>query len=112
MAKPRIIKDYDKLPPEVVEQVKLVYPMGFAQHLIPFTNKDGQRRKGLPFETEDYIYLIRMSEDRAREIVEDDDDYDEDGMLREDVHSEYADKYEDEDFLHELNSNDDNTLGD
>lgn len=111
MAKPRIIKDYEKLTEEVIEQIKLVYPMGFTKHLVTFTNKDGEIRKGLPFETEDYYYLIRMSEARADAIIEDDDDYDMDGNLKESIKAKYEDKYENEDFLNELNSNDDNDLG-
>lgn len=111
MNKPRVVKDYEKLPEEVVEQIKLVYPMGFSRHLVTFTNKDGLKKKGLPFETEDYYYLIRMTEEKAHAIIEDDDDYDEDGVLKLDVKSEYEEKYEDEDFLNELNSNEDNDLG-
>ncbi len=111
MSKPKVIKDYDKLTEDVIEQIKLVFPMGFSKHLVTFTNKEGQKRKGLPFETEDYYYLIRMSEAKAVAIIEDDDDYDEDGNLKQGAKSKYEDKHEDEDFLNELNSNSDNDLG-
>ncbi len=111
MAKPKIIKDYDKLTEDVVEQIKLVYPMGFTKHLVSFTNREGEIRKGLPFETEDYHYLIRMSEAKAEAIIEDDDDYDEDGNLKKSAKTKYEDKHEDEDFLNALNSNSDNDLG-
>lgn len=110
--KPRVIKDYDKLSDVVVEQIKLVYPRGFVSHLVTFTNKDGEKRKGLPFETEDYYYLIRMTEAKADAIIEDDDDYDDDGRLKASSKKRLADKHEDEDFLNDLNSNDDNDLGD
>lgn len=111
MSKPKVIKDYDKLPQEVVEQIKLVYPLGFTKHLVTFTNSKGQFKKGLPFETEDYYYLIRMSEAKAAAIVKADDDYDEDGNLKNDAKSKYEDKHEDEGFLNDLNSNSDNDLG-
>jgi hypothetical protein len=111
MSKPKIIKDYEKLPEEVVEQIKLVYPLGFSQHLISFYNKDGEKKMGLPFETEDYYYLVRMTTAKARDIIENDDDYDDDGMLKKSVKRQYEDKYEDLDFLDDLNSNDDNDLG-
>lgn len=111
MSKPRIVKDYEKLSEEIIEQIKLVYPMGFVKHLVTFTNKDGEKKKGLPFETEDYYYLIRMTENKAEAIIEDDEDYDEDGNLKESVRSSYEDKYEDDDFLNELNDNEDNNLG-
>ena len=111
MAKPIVIKDYDKLTADVVEQIKLVYPMGFTSHLISFTNRHGEKRKGLPFETEEYYYLIRMSEAKAKAIIEDDDDYDDDGNLKKSAKIKYEDKHDDEDFLNELNSNSDNDLG-
>ena len=112
MSKPRIVKDYEKLAPEVVEQLKLVYPRGFTSHLVTFRNKEGALKKGLPFETEDYYYLIRMTEAKAEAIIEDDEDYDDDGVLKTTAKKSYANKYDDEDFLNELNSNVDNDFGD
>lgn len=111
MNKPRVIKDYEKLPEEVVEQIKLVYPLGFTRHLISFMNKDGEKKKGLPFETEDFYFLIRMTEAKAEAIIENDEDYDENGVLKKNVMQKYEDKYEDEDFLNDLNDNEDNNLG-
>lgn len=99
MSKPRVIKDYEKLPEELIEQIKLEYPRGFHKHLIQFTNPDGQKRKGLPFEVEDRIYLIRMTEEKAINIVDEDDDYDEDGFLKEDIKDQYTEKYAETDDL-------------
>lgn len=112
MSKPKVIKDYDKLPPEVIEQIKLVYPRGFTRHLVTFFNRDGEQKKGLPFETEEYYYLIRMSEAKAEDIIEQDDDYDEDGKLKAKAKARYEDKYDDLGFLDDLNSNADNDFGD
>jgi len=109
--KPRIVKSYEKLSYEVLEQLKLVYPRGFTKHLISFTDREGLKKKGLPFETEEFYFLIRMSEERAMAIIEEDDDYDDSGKLKSSVKEEYEDKYEDEDFLNELNDNEDNDLG-
>lgn len=96
--KPRIVKDYDKLPEEIVTRVKLNYPEGFVNHLIRYTNKDGKFVSALPFETDDVYYLIRMTELEAKQIIEDDEDYDEDGILRDDFAADdFAD--EDEDIL-------------
>ena len=111
MSKPKVIKDYEKLPPEVIEQIKLVYPRGFTRHLVKFFNRDGEQKMGLPFETEDYYYLIRMTPVKAEHIIEEDDDYDDDGVLKAKVKARYEDKYEDLDFLDDLNSNDDNDFG-
>lgn len=106
MSKPKVVKDYDKLTDAVKEQIKLVYPRGFAHHLVSFTNRDGERKMGLPFETEDFYYLIRMTPVRAERIIEDDDDF-EDGILKTDVMEDYSEKYDDVDAL-ALNANDDN----
>ncbi len=93
--KPRVIKDYDKLDPAIQEQIKLVYPTGFSDHLLYYFDKDGKNVSALPFETEDKYYLIRMTLSEAERIIEDDDDYDDDGFLKDHVREEYEDKYAD-----------------
>ena len=98
MEKKRIIKDYDKLPDEIQEQIKLNYPEGFSQNLIKFTNKEGKRVSALPFETTETYYLVRMTIYEAQTIIEDDDDYDNEGLLRDDSKEEYEDKYNDDDM--------------
>lgn len=94
MSKPRIVKDYDKIDDAVVQQIKLKYPEGFEQHLLKFQNKEGKTVSALPFETDTVYYLIRMTISEAQEIIEDDDDYDDDGFLRADVREEYEDNLE------------------
>jgi len=94
--KPRVIKDYDKLPLELQEQIKLEYPFGFSDNLIRFTNKDGLIVSALPFETEDKYYMVRMTVGEAIKIVEDDDDFDDDGILKDGIKEEYENKYADE----------------
>lgn len=99
--KPRVITDYEKLSDIIAEQIKLEYPYGFSQNLITFTNAQGKNIKGLRFETEEKIYLIRMTEEEAVTIVDEDDDFDDDGNLKEDIKDEYEDKYsnlEEDDF--------------
>ena len=91
----------------VKEQIKLVYPKGFTQHLIGFYNKDGEKKMGLPFETEEVYYLVRMTPVRAETIIEEDDDYNDDGILKTSVKEKYEDKYDDLDYLN-INSNEDN----
>ena len=105
--KPRIVKDYDKLSEEIIEQIKLVYPRGFSQHLVSFVNKEGEKKMGLPFETEDRYYLIRMTATKAEAIVEEDDDFNDDGILKKSAKKEYAEKHDDVDYL-SSNANDDN----
>lgn len=101
-SKPRLVKDYDKLPEDILEQIKLQYPKGFHRHLIKYTDRTGQQRSALPFEAEDVYYLVRMTLVEAKAIIEEDDDYDDDGFLREDVREEYEEKYSDEEETEEL----------
>ena len=84
MSKKRIVKDYENLPEEIVSRVKMEYPQGFADHLVSFTNKEGKKVSALPFETEEIYYLIRMTVNEARQLVSDDEDYDDEGNLRDD----------------------------
>ena len=100
--KPRIVKDFDKLGVEIQEQVKLAYPDGFLQSLISYTDKNGNKVSALPFETVDKYYLIRMSKQTAIELIEEDDDYDSDGSLKEDIRLDYEDKYGESDFIDEI----------
>lgn len=98
-SKKRVIKDYDKLDEQIQEQIKLVYPEGFDQSLIHFTNKDGNLVSALPFETDEIYYLVRMTVKEARAIISDDDDYDDDGYLKEDSKEAFEDKYADIDYM-------------
>jgi len=97
--KPRVIKDYNKLDKSLQQQIKLVYADGFADNLIHFFNKDGLKITVLPFETEDKYYMLRMTENEAVQIVDDDDDFDDDGFLKTDVKQNYEDKYADLDHI-------------
>lgn len=91
--KPRVIKDFDKLDVEIQEQIKLEYPEGFEDNLIYFTNKEGKRVSALPFETEEKYYLVRMTVEEAQQIIEDDDDYDADGNLKDEIKEEYEERH-------------------
>ncbi len=95
--KPRVIKDYDALAIEIQEQIKLSYPHGFEKKLITFKNATGKLVSALPFETEERYYLVRMTKAEAIDIVEGDDDYNDEGQLKDDVADEYSDKYDDGD---------------
>jgi hypothetical protein len=99
--KPKVIKDFEKLDPEIQEQIKLVYPDGFYSHLVYYTNKDGQSVTALPFETDDKHYLVRMTINQAKAIIEEDEDYDLEGNLKDDAKEKYEDKYSDLDYLSE-----------
>lgn len=97
MDKKRIVKDYDALPEEITARIKAEYPYGFEDNLVSFTNKEGNRVSALPFETEEIYYLIRMTMSEARQIIEDDDDYDDEGNLRDDFSAEDYEGDDDDD---------------
>lgn len=97
--KPRVIKDYDKLDPEIQEKIKLEYPSGYSESLIYFNNKDGKRVSALPFETDDKYYLVRMTIFEAEKIIEDDNDYDSTGSLKDSAKEEYENKYAEDDII-------------
>ncbi|HKJ79379.1 MAG TPA: hypothetical protein VKA10_07585 [Prolixibacteraceae bacterium] len=105
--KPKVIKDYNKLDKQQQEQIKLVYADGFAENLIHFFDKNGTKVTALPFETEDKFYMLRMTEDEAIDIVEDDDDFGDDGFLKDEIKQDYEDKYADLDHVAEQISDED-----
>lgn len=115
MSKPRVIKDFDKLDTSIQEQIKLNYPYGFSKQLITFKNAKGEFVSALLFETEEIYYLVRMTKQKAQEIIRDDDDYDDDGILKDEVRLDYTEKYDDdgmEDLKEDLDDEideDDNT---
>jgi hypothetical protein len=83
-SKKRVIKDYESLPEDIKNRIKMTYPRGFAQHLVYYTDRNGKRVSALPFETDDIYYLVRMTVREAVQIIEDDEDYDSEGVLRDD----------------------------
>lgn len=111
-SKPRVVKDYDKLDASILEQIKLNYPYGFDKHLIQFKNAKGQIVSALPFEAEDRYYLVRMTRAEAQEIIDEDDDYGDDGVLKEAVKEEYSDKYIEEEDLEVVDDGEDVGFGD
>ena len=85
----RVIQDYEKLSTELKEQIKLVYPEGYSEHLIEFKNNKGEYVSALAFETDEKFYMIRMSIRVAEQIILDDEDYDDDGNLKDDIKDKY-----------------------
>lgn len=101
MSKLRVIQDYEKLSTEIKEQIKLVFPEGYSNHLIEFKNRHGELVSALPFETDEKIYMVRMSVMMAEKIISEDTDFDEDGLLKTEAKEKYQDEYSDVDYLSE-----------
>lgn len=111
--KPKVIKSYENLSQEVLEAIKLHYPNGFKKNLISFIDREGKFKKALPFETNEFYYLVKMTEAKAAKIIDDDDDYDEDGILKDKSRKKFEDNEEIEEVKHEdLPSDDDFNLDD
>ncbi len=79
MAKKRVIKDFNALTEEIVHQVKLKYPTGYAESLVSYLDREGKKVSALPFETDDTYYLIRMTVQEAKKLVKDDEDFEDEG---------------------------------
>lgn len=94
-SKPKIIKDFEKLDEDIRQQIKLVYPYGFYDSLIHFYDKEGKKVSALPFETDDRYYMVRMTIAEAKAIVRADDDFDDEGNLKDDIRDDYENKYGD-----------------
>lgn len=95
--KKRIVKDHDKLPQEVIDQLMEKFPLGFTKHLISIKNAKGERTSVLPFETEEIYYLIRMTAGEAVEIFNDydfDDEEDDDDLDSGDIDSDDIEELE------------------
>ncbi len=60
MGKKRIIKKFELLPPELVEMVEQEYPDGYEDNLITFQTATGELATGIPLDTEEVYYLIKM----------------------------------------------------
>lgn len=98
----RVITDFEKLPLDLQERIKLTYPEGFSNFLIEFKNKNNETVSALPFETEEKYYMVRMSVKKALQIISDDDDYDDDGYLKDESKDNFEDKYGEADFDDDL----------
>lgn len=115
MAKKRVVKDYNALTEEIVRLVKNKYPSGYAESLVTYNDKEGKKVSALPFETDDTYYLIRMTVLEAKRIVKDDEDFDDDGQLKEDladveVDNEFDGEGEDDDEIIDGTSDEDDHI--
>ena len=74
MSKPRVVKDYNKLSKKLITQLKKKYPYGFEKHLITFKNHKNKFVSALPFESDEYHYLIKMTIAQAQKIIRADEE--------------------------------------
>jgi hypothetical protein len=72
MDKPKVAIDYSKLSPELLDLFDETYPTGVAGHTIRFPNSKGEIVTSVRLETEDKIYLVKLSA-RPKEILTEED---------------------------------------
>lgn len=72
MGKKRIIKKFEQLSEELLSLIKKEYPDGYEDSLITFQTLTGELATGLPLETEEVYYLIKMPKNSLP--AEDDDE--------------------------------------
>ena len=96
MDKLKVVTDYSKLTPELLELFNETYPHGIAGKTIRFPNSKGEIVTAVRLETEERIYLVKLSA-KAKEILTEDDL---DAMIRplgKDAEAEEAEVEPDED---------------
>ncbi len=71
--KRKIIKNYESLPPNLLELVREKYPDGFSSSLISFFGPDGKLVSGFLLETEEIISMVRVNIEKS-EKKEDEED--------------------------------------
>lgn len=107
MEKKRVIVDYSTLPDDVLHIMSNRYPDGYEHDIIKFPNAKGEMISAVRVETDDIIYLVKVSK-QLEQMVEDfeDDDSDEDEMIeheivpkeiKEEIESEVEDEDDEDD---------------
>lgn len=84
VSKPKVVKDFDKLPKDIQTAIKAEFPNGFSHKLISYTTPKGEKVMALPFEGEEWSYLVRVTVMDSRNVVREDDD-DDDKPVRDDL---------------------------
>ena len=99
--KKRLVTSFNNLSQEQQEEVKALYPRGFAEVMTRIDKPNGDFFYAVPFDTEEVAYLVKIDvkiDDKAHE--EDDKDYYDDDLKG-------ADELQDDESGMESSSNDD-----
>lgn len=78
VSRPKLVKDWDKMPKDIVAAIKAEYPNGFSHKLINYTTPKGEKVLALPYDTEDIAYLVRVTVMESKKVFKSDDDDDDD----------------------------------
>jgi hypothetical protein len=82
----RIIVDYKKLTPEILNLLVEKFPDGYGiRDVIKFTNPKGQYVEAVEVRTEDTIYLVKISDELVDTMDRFEDDEDDDVIISDDL---------------------------
>lgn len=95
MEKKKVVTDYSKLNEELIKLYEETYPTGIAGNTIRFPNAKGEIVTAVRLETEDTIYLVKVSA-KPKEVLTE-EQMDELVRPSEKEESEDEEKSEDED---------------
>ena len=73
--KKKLVASFNNLSAELQEEVKALYPRGFAEVMVRFDKPNGDFFYYVPFETEDTSYLVKIDvkiDDASDDAIEDD----------------------------------------
>jgi DNA-directed RNA polymerase subunit delta len=104
MSKRRAIISYDKLSIDQKKQILRDYPDGYINHLTSIKTPTGETLDALIWETDEVIYLVKVSKvvPKSKPVVEDDDDdFDEvadikDDEVEDDEDDDFDDSFDDD----------------
>lgn len=105
MEKKKVVTDYSKLNEELIKLYEETYPTGIAGNTIRFPNAKGEIVTAVRLETEDTIYLVKVSA-KPKEVLTE-EQMDELVRPSEKEESEDEEKSEDEDESRNNRSMDD-----
>ena len=96
--KKRLVVSFRNLSPEMQEEVKKKYPMGFADHMIRIDKGPGDFFYAVVFETEDTSYLVKIDVkiDDSLEEEEDKEYYDDEIKGADELMDTSDDKYDED----------------
>ncbi|WP_372746687.1 DNA primase, partial [Lutibacter sp.] len=82
----RIIVDYKKLTPEILNLLVEKFPDGYGiRDVIHFTNPKGQYVEAVEVRTEDTIYLVKISDELVDSMDRYEEDEDDDIVISDDL---------------------------
>lgn len=83
----RILVDYKKLTPEILNLLVEKFPDGYGlRDIIHFTNHKGQYVDAVEVKTDDTIYLVKISEQLADSMENyEDEEEEEDAVINDDL---------------------------